>query len=242
MVTACTQPVLFICDHNENIIISFQAAILGASILIAIVNNIATTLLNAGVECFDEIKNVTEILAVYPFPSSIPFLGAKKQSPAYELTFAFQVVSILFFGMSLWSVDTIIVGLMMHIKAQFEILANYVSKFTERAEITTFGVIFARFCCSYKNFIFQFSERNVRHLKTHNRFMRNIKICLHQFVIRHQEIIELVTIMEELFSFLMLVQFSWSLLSICACLYQISLVNTANVREFSDFFIYFFSS
>lgn len=96
---------------------------------------------------------MTKILALYPFPSTIPFVGTKKESPTYELMFIFQIISIMFFAATLWSADTIIVGLMMHIKAQFEILANSVQKFTERAQKMTFGVIFVCFLPFYCQFI-----------------------------------------------------------------------------------------
>ncbi|KAI4465270.1 odorant receptor [Holotrichia oblita] len=84
---------------------------------------------------FNEISpNITQVIVKFPYPSTLPFEVDYTASPCYELMFTFQVFSMNLYGWYFSNIDALIIGLMMHIIAQFKILVSAIENVTKRAE------------------------------------------------------------------------------------------------------------
>ncbi|KAI4465261.1 odorant receptor [Holotrichia oblita] len=181
---------------------------------------------------FNEISpNITQVIVKFPYPSTLPFEVDYTASPCYELMFTFQVFSMNLYGWYFSNIDALIIGLMMHIIAQFKILVSAIENVTKRAENMAAHdkssalskvikkITFIKYNIDCDNFII--IERVETYSET---IMANLKKCINEYAYYHQEVINLVDDMEKSLNFLFLIQFIGCLLTIVVGLYQISLV------------------
>lgn len=68
--------------------------------------------------------NVTITIRNLPYANSYPIQFDMQKSPNYEFVFAHQIISTWIFGWYLGNVDAISNGILIHLTAQFKIVAN----------------------------------------------------------------------------------------------------------------------
>lgn len=67
-----------------------------------------------------------------PYYSYFPF--NIEQSPIYEVAVSYQIFCVWIYGIYISAIDTILTGYLIHIKAQFLILKNYIHLYVQKAE------------------------------------------------------------------------------------------------------------
>lgn len=89
--------------------------------------------LERGVEVkFDILSNsTTKLIRPTPFYGYFPF--DYQRSPYYEFICFYQLGNAWLYGLYLGSIDTILTGYMIHIKAQLLILKNCISSYVQQA-------------------------------------------------------------------------------------------------------------
>lgn len=74
-----------------------------------------------------------------PYYSFFPF--NIEESPVYEIAVAYQIFCVWIYGIYISAIDTILTGYLIHIKAQFLILKNYIHLYVEKAEEQCVGTV-----------------------------------------------------------------------------------------------------
>nr|XP_022899911.1 odorant receptor 49b-like [Onthophagus taurus]XP_022899913.1 odorant receptor 49b-like [Onthophagus taurus] len=204
-------------------IISTAAKIFGIVVVLMLATKIIPCIRNPTITRFTA-DNKTEIIPVFPYPSTLPFHVDYGATPYYQIAFCYQVFSIALFGWYLGNTDTIITGLMIHGTAQFRIVINAILTVTERAARMTPKNEPIHDKLIMLNYV---DKKNNLHLietfeKYQGKYIENLRKCVRGCVIHHQSIIQLLDDIEKTFSLLFLIQFLGSLMSLCVGLYQSS--------------------
>lgn len=78
--------------------------------------------------------NSTVTLRQLPYGTSYLIKFDKYKTPFYEIVFAHQIIGVYIFGWFMGHIDTIANGLIIHLTAQFKIVANAFKTIKIRAE------------------------------------------------------------------------------------------------------------
>nr|AVH87275.1 odorant receptor 34 [Holotrichia parallela] len=165
-----------------------------------------------------------------PFYTVLPFEPI--DFPYYEITVMYQTYCSATYGFVIGATDAIICGIMCHIKAQLLILKNCLKTYIQR------GIYLMKedkIDINIREFE-KYQEPKVDTFNVHKVplvFQKYVEISITQLMRHHQKILELAEGAEDTFSFLMLIQFLFSLALICFQLFQLSIYTLPSVKFFS---------
>lgn len=211
--------------HSAIKVIDMQAIFFHAVVVSIVTNRALSTYSEIFTEGYDKVANFTSgsLKTKLPFTNWFPLTLHNKTS--YLLAFWYEIISASFYGLVIGSIDTLITGMMIHIKTQIIILKNNVSNFVTKAE-ELYGEGY------YDEKEMKEINRAALHLKgievipklpkaVQLKTKEVVKNCIHH----HQQIIDISDKIEEEFNLLMLAQFLGSVIMFCVVLFQLSLVN-----------------
>lgn len=178
-----------------------------------------------------------------PYYSYFPF--NIEHSPVYEIAVSYQIFCVWIYGIYISAIDTILTGYLIHIKAQFLILKNYISLYIQKAEEQCVSFCIFPFLYYYCHLLFQMAESGLRKEEidkliesyTNSKSpvvqealpppiqkyaSRIVKECARH----HSDIVRLCEKVEDEFSVLILLQFLASLTMLCFNLFQLYIVST----------------
>lgn len=205
--------------------LKLQGGIFAVTLIATLGNRLLQTILHHKIEIVSEDGNTTETILLFPFSSTLPLDLDVQKTPYYQLVFVYQTLGMFYVSFFLFNTDIIITGLMIHIQAQFKLLTNAFATVFERARQKTKNRRHSDASNKYETSKTRDVEVWAEKLARNERKLdEKLKEFVNRCIGHHQDIIQLMIDMESTFSLMMLMQFGGSLLSMCFCLYQSSLV------------------
>lgn len=214
-------------------LVDLQALLFHVVVVVIVINRALYTYYDAPkiTKSLDEITNTTLVIMKKRLPFTIWFPLDITVENIYKFAFWYELGCAFCYGLVIGSIDTLITGMLVHIKTQILILKSNITGFMERAELLE-GVDKQTGANAH-------TEREMRELKYISLHMPKgveilprippniqkqainvIKNCIEH----HKQIIDISEKVEEEINLLMLAQFLGSVMMFCVVLFQLSLV------------------